>query len=139
MSEDKSTENGGQPAPAGANGGRGDTEKPEEKPRDKPVEKEAEKKAETPAEPKKEEPKKEAPQTQAPAAEKPAEPQAPKEAKKEEAPVKKEKPSNCAACNKPIRKKQWYYRNGKFYCTKTCWRAAAEKEEKKPEAPVPPA
>ena len=52
----------------------------------------------------------------------------PKEEKKVE-PVKKEKPSNCAACNKSIRKKRWYYRNGKFYCTKRCWTTTLKKEE----------
>jgi len=44
------------------------------------------------------------------------------------APVK-EKPSNCAGCNKSIRKKRWYYRNGKFYCTKRCWQSSLKKEE----------
>ncbi len=96
--------------------------------------------------PKKEETIKEAPKTEVPVKERTsaaeptatptAAPEAPqaavetKEAKKEEAPAKKEKPSNCATCNKPIRKKRWYYRNGKFYCTKTCWSTASKKEEK---------
>lgn len=46
---------------------------------------------------------------------------------------KVERPANCASCNKPIKKK-WYYRNGKYFCTKRCWKVASEKEEKKPDA-----
>jgi len=34
----------------------------------------------------------------------------------------KEKQTNCPACNKPIKKLKRYYRNGKFYCSKVCWR-----------------
>lgn len=76
------------------------------------------------------EPKPEAPKAEAQAADtvKPAE-------EKKEAP-KKEKPANCAGCNKSIKKKRWYYRNGKFYCSKRCWQTAAEKE-KKPAAENP--
>ena len=33
-----------------------------------------------------------------------------------------EKQTNCLACGKPIRKIKRYYRNGKFYCSKKCWR-----------------
>ncbi len=33
-----------------------------------------------------------------------------------------EKQTNCPACNKPIRKLKRYYRDGKFYCDKECWR-----------------
>ena len=41
--------------------------------------------------------------------------------------------TNCPACNKPIRRLKRYYRNGKFYCNKKCWRAflTKSKEEKK--------
>ena len=44
-----------------------------------------------------------------------------------------EKQTNCLACNKPIIKLKRYYRNGKFYCNKECWRKATAKakEEKK--------
>lgn len=44
-----------------------------------------------------------------------------------------EKQTNCLACNKPIRKLKKYYRDGKFYCHKQCWRAFLKKtkEEKK--------
>lgn len=33
-----------------------------------------------------------------------------------------EKQTNCLACNKPIKKLKRYYREGKFYCNKKCWR-----------------
>jgi len=64
---------------------------------------------------------------------------APAKSAQEKAPaVKKEKPSNCAGCNKSIRKKRWYYRNGKSYCSKRCWQAAVKKEDKaSAEAAVP--
>lgn len=45
-----------------------------------------------------------------------------------------EKQTNCLACNKPIRKLKRYYRNGKFYCSKKCWKdfiTKKDKEEKK--------
>lgn len=82
-----------------------------------------------------------------PAEQKPAEPAAPSPAaapqKKEE--VKIEKPANCASCNKSIKNKRWYYRDGKYYCSKRCWQTAAKKakeeakeKEKAPEAPTTP-
>ena len=38
--------------------------------------------------------------------------------------------SNCPACGKQIKKVKHYYRNGKNYCTKKCWRkSTAPKEE----------
>jgi len=44
-----------------------------------------------------------------------------------------EEQTNCLACNKPIRKLKRYYRDGKFYCNKKCWREFIKKskEEKK--------
>jgi hypothetical protein len=47
-----------------------------------------------------------------------------------------EKQTNCLACNKVIKKLKVYYRNGKFYCSKRCWRtfmdkSKAEAKEKK--------
>lgn len=41
--------------------------------------------------------------------------------------------TNCLACGKPIIKLKRYYRNGKFYCNKKCWRKFIDKskEEKK--------
>lgn len=76
-------------------------------------------------------------EAQKPAEPKPAEQaaQKPPEVKKEE--VKIEKPANCASCNKSIKNKRWYYRNGKYYCSKRCWQTAAKKE-KAPAAPATP-
>lgn len=44
-----------------------------------------------------------------------------------------EKQTNCLGCAKPLKKLKRYYRNGKFYCNKICWRnyIAKTKEEKK--------
>jgi len=46
-----------------------------------------------------------------------------------------EKQTNCLACNKPIKKIRRYYRNGKYYCTKKCWKTftASKKAEGKEE------
>lgn len=76
----------------------------------------------------------EAPQQPAPAAAEPqgAAPATPPDAGKPAAEakpaVKVERPANCVACNKSI-KKQWYYRNGKYYCTKGCWQTTSKKEK----------
>ena len=67
------------------------------------------------------EPKTEPAKAEAPAAAAPAAPE-------------KVKPANCASCNKSIKGKRWYYRNGKFYCTKRCWKTAQKKEAKPEEA-----
>ncbi|MCM8797589.1 MAG: hypothetical protein NC923_06940 [Candidatus Omnitrophica bacterium] len=42
---------------------------------------------------------------------------------------KEEKQTNCLNCNKPIKKLKRYYRNGKFYCNKKCWRAFVKKQK----------
>lgn len=42
-----------------------------------------------------------------------------------------EKQTNCLGCGKPIKKLKRYYRNGKFYCSKKCWRKTLETKEKK--------
>jgi hypothetical protein len=82
-----------------------------------------------------------APEPAAPAPATEAKPQAatdapkPGEAKKKEEAKKVEKPANCVACNKSIKKKRWYYRDGKYYCSKECWQTAAKKA-KAPEAPA---
>jgi len=47
----------------------------------------------------------------------------------EEAKPKAEKQTNCLACNKPIKKLKLYYRNGKFYCNKKCWRTFMDKSK----------
>jgi hypothetical protein len=44
-----------------------------------------------------------------------------------------EKQTNCLGCGKPIKKLKLYYRNGKFYCTKKCWRKAIKEKEAKKE------
>jgi len=49
------------------------------------------------------------------------------------------RPSNCAECKKSVKKTRWYYRNGKFYCTKTCWQAAMKKQEAPKEGAAPAA
>ena len=38
-----------------------------------------------------------------------------------------ERPSVCAHCSKRLSKKQWFYRNGKFFCKPRCFREAQEK------------
>ena len=61
----------------------------------------------------------------APAA--PAAPAATDEVKK-----KKLRPTNCVQSNKRIRRKDWYYRNGKYFANKQCFKLhdAAEKSTK---------
>lgn len=51
-----------------------------------------------------------------------------KEKPTEEKP-KVEKQTNCLACNKLIKKIKRYYRNGKLYCSKKCWRAFMSKSK----------
>jgi len=60
-------------------------------------------------------------------------PAVPAPEKKEAEEPKIEKPDNCAACNKSIKKKLHYYRNGKFYCNKRCWKTTLKKDEIPPE------
>ncbi|MFA6357255.1 MAG: hypothetical protein WCY09_01105 [Candidatus Omnitrophota bacterium] len=55
-------------------------------------------------------------------------PEAVKEEKTEKKP-KVEKQTNCPACNKLIKKLRRYYRNGKLYCTKRCWKTALSKSK----------
>ncbi|MCM8790277.1 MAG: hypothetical protein NC938_01055 [Candidatus Omnitrophica bacterium] len=62
-----------------------------------------------------------------------------KEEKKAAAPAKKERPANCEGCKKSIKKKRWYYRDGKYYCTKRCWRSTANKDKKKESTTATPA
>ena len=46
---------------------------------------------------------------------------------------KKSRPTNCVQSNKRIRRKDWYYRNGKYFANKQCFKlfAAAEAEKAK--------
>lgn len=55
------------------------------------------------------------------------------ETKPETKKVEVEKQTNCLGCGKPIKKLKRYYRNGKFYCNKKCWRKSIQQktEEKK--------
>ena len=41
-----------------------------------------------------------------------------------------EKQTNCLGCSKPLKKIRRYYRDGKFYCGKKCWRTVKEKATK---------
>ncbi|MEW5757988.1 MAG: hypothetical protein AB1755_00745 [Candidatus Omnitrophota bacterium] len=50
----------------------------------------------------------------------------PEEAAKETAAVV----TNCPACNKRIKKIKRYYRNSKYYCSKSCYGKFAEKQKK---------
>ena len=40
----------------------------------------------------------------------------------EEKKDKKERFGNCVGCAKPIKKVRRYYRNGKYFCTKRCYK-----------------
>ncbi|MGA2774769.1 MAG: hypothetical protein ABSE81_01750 [Candidatus Omnitrophota bacterium] len=42
---------------------------------------------------------------------------------------KVEKQANCITCNKPIKKLKRYYRDGKFYCAKKCYKDFLEKQK----------
>lgn len=53
---------------------------------------------------------------------------APGEAPKARLVGKRARPKNCVQCNKTIKNK-WYYRNGKYYCTKRCWKSTLTKQE----------
>ena len=35
--------------------------------------------------------------------------------------------STCASCGKRLTRKQWYYRNNKYFCKKRCWVTEAGK------------
>lgn len=75
------------------------------------------KKEAPPAENKPEETKKLAPST----TDKPVEKTEAKPADKPAA-MEKAQAKNCVQCNKPIKKKTGYYRNGKYYCNKRCFK-----------------
>lgn len=49
--------------------------------------------------------------------------------KEEVAKPKNERQTNCLACNKLIKKLKRYYRDGKFYCSKKCWRTFIDKNK----------
>lgn len=56
----------------------------------------------------------------------------PQQKPKKETEKTDEKQTNCLACGKPIKKIKRYYRDGKFYCNKKCWKDYVKKikEEK---------
>ena len=60
------------------------------------------------------------------------------DAGKEKIKKKKMQPTNCAQSNKRIRRKDWYYRDGKYFANKQAYKlfveAAAEKASKAKEA-----
>lgn len=49
---------------------------------------------------------------------------------------KKSRPTNCLQSNKRIRRKDWYYRDGKYFANKQCFKLwkTAEAEKKQKEA-----
>lgn len=59
-------------------------------------------------------------------------------APQEQVKKKKLRPTNCAQSNKRIRRKDWYYRDGKYFANKQCFKlyavAEAEKVRKAKEA-----
>ena len=42
-----------------------------------------------------------------------------------------EESKNCAGCNKPMKRAKRYYRNGKYYCNKNCFKNRTDSAEKK--------
>ena len=54
---------------------------------------------------------------------------------------KKLRPTNCAQSNKRIRRKDWYYRDGKYFANKQCYHLFVEQEtaKKEKEAETKPA
>jgi hypothetical protein len=42
------------------------------------------------------------------------------------------RPATCTSCGKRLGRKQWYYRDGKYYCKKRCWVTESEKAAKEP-------
>ena len=60
----------------------------------------------------------------------PLETKAPAKEEKKEEPGEKtgRRPANCSQCKKRLSRKQWYYRNGNYFCSKGCWKTASEKK-----------
>ena len=38
--------------------------------------------------------------------------------------------STCSSCGKRLNRKQWYYRNSKYFCKRRCWVTEQEKAAK---------
>ena len=49
--------------------------------------------------------------------------------KKSRTSAKTERPTNCPVCKKRMKNK-WYYRNGKYFCCKGCWKQEKLNSEK---------
>ena len=41
------------------------------------------------------------------------------------------RPATCASCGKRLSRKQWYYRNGQYFCKRRCWLTEREKAAEK--------
>lgn len=50
--------------------------------------------------------------------------------KEEKKPAAETEKEACAACGKKLKRKGHYYRDGKYYCNKRCWKNAKKKPEK---------
>ncbi|MBI3316267.1 MAG: hypothetical protein HYZ87_04765 [Candidatus Omnitrophica bacterium] len=66
-------------------------------------------------------------ETEKSAAPKPETPEKPGRAPKK----KKSRPTNCAQSNKRIRRKDWYYRNGKYFANKKAFKIFLAQETEK--------
>ena len=42
-----------------------------------------------------------------------------------------EETKNCVGCGKPMKRAKRYYRNGKYYCNKNCFKNKSDSGEKK--------
>ena len=49
---------------------------------------------------------------------------------------KKSRPTNCVQSNKRIRRKDWYYRNGKYFANKQCFKLYQTQEAEKAAKPA---
>ena len=50
--------------------------------------------------------------------------------------------ATCTSCGKRLNRKQWYYRNGNYFCKKRCWvteHAKTAQEPSKEQAATKPA
>ena len=41
------------------------------------------------------------------------------------------RPQTCSQCKKRLSRKQWYYREGNYFCSKGCWKTHKEQKDKK--------
>ena len=51
--------------------------------------------------------------------------------------MKKVRPTNCAQSNKRIRRKDWFYRNGKYFANKQCFKLYVQQEAEKAKKAAP--